>query len=423
MTAMETDPVLESVERIINGSTGPADAMVLRGGQEAAYWDALEADQAGEASLRGAPRDDPSRRAQPASKLRLLRFCELAAEVDARGPRTWLIRGLWPSADYGVHGAEPKAGKTWNALDMAVSVASRTPWLGALPIDTDGSVIVFSGEGGSGNIVRRTRAIADSRGVSAADLPLWICTRAPHLSSEDHLVELAAMVNDLRPALVVLDPLYLAAGGANGADLYAMGRLLERPQHICQNTDSALLVVTHYNRARDLKGAARLTGAGPAEWGRVLIGAEVVTRQTDQATGASTVLTKLTVTGGEVPDQEIRLRRFVRAVDPDDLDSALEYAVCLEDTDDKARTPTSSDLPPAAVKLLSALEAQTAPVRAPELIDWIAKEHGHGLKRETASRHLNELHRRGFADFVDQGRGVPKLWLVPTAKTESGQPS
>jgi hypothetical protein len=88
------------------------------------------------------------------------RFAEVAAEVDARGPRKWLIRGIWPAGDYGVHGAEPKAGKTWNALDLSVSVASGTPWLGAVPVDTTGPVLVFAGEGGDGNIVRRLRAIA-----------------------------------------------------------------------------------------------------------------------------------------------------------------------------------------------------------------------------------------------------------------------
>ena len=33
----------------------------------------------------------------------------------------WLIRGLWPADAYGIIAAESKAGKTWLALDLAVS--------------------------------------------------------------------------------------------------------------------------------------------------------------------------------------------------------------------------------------------------------------------------------------------------------------
>jgi hypothetical protein len=339
------------------------------------------------------------------------RFCDIAAEVDARGPRQWLIRGIWPAGDYGVHGAEPKAGKTWNALDMAVSVASGTPWLGAIPVDTQGPVIVFAGEGGEGNIVRRLRAIASARGLRADDLPIWVCTRAPHLTSVEHVAVLAHFVEQIQPALVILDPLYLAARGANGADIYAMGAVLEAPQRICQSASSALLIVTHYNRSRDLKGAARFTGAGPAEWGRVLLAAAVISRHTDTLTKATTVLVELDVTGGEIPDQTLRIRRTIAAVDPDDLDSPLTYRVDVIEGDDAS--PTLSDLAPAAAKLLEAVNAGEDAATIPHLVDWIAAKYGHGLKRPTCSTHLNKLLERGLIDCIDSGPGAghEKLWL------------
>ena len=87
--------------------------------------------------------------------LEFITFADLAREVDAAGPRRWLLRGLWPSGDYGVHAAEMKAQKTWNGVDMAVAVASGTPWLGHVPVDDPGPVLLFVGEGGRQNIVRR----------------------------------------------------------------------------------------------------------------------------------------------------------------------------------------------------------------------------------------------------------------------------
>jgi len=354
--------------------------------------------------------DDATEAPRPSFDLLPVRpFADIAAEVDARGPRQWLIRGIWPAGDYGVHGAEPKAGKTWNALDLAVSVASGTPWLGAIPVDTQGPVIVFAGEGGEGNIVRRLRAIASARGLRADDLPIWVCTRAPHLTSVEHVAVLAYFVEEIKPVLVVLDPLYLAARGANGADIYAMGAVLEAPQRICQSANSALLIVTHYNRSRDLKGAARFTGAGPAEWGRVLLAAAVITRHTDPSTKATTVLVELDVTGGEIPDQTMRIRRTIVADDPDNLDSALTYRVDILEGDEGS--PTLSDLAPAAAKLLEAVNAGEDAATIPHLVDWIAGKYGHGLKRPTCSTHLNKLLERGLIDCIDQGAGVEKLWL------------
>ncbi|WP_167759161.1 AAA family ATPase [Blastococcus sp. TF02A-35] len=355
--------------------------------------------------------DEPKRIASPAGPaLQFRTFGQLAADVDAAGPRRWLIRGIWPAGAYGVHAAEPKAGKTWNALDLAVSVASGTPWLGQHPIDTSGHVVVFAGEGGDGNIVRRVRAIATGRGITSDDMPISVCTRAPHLADDEHLAAMADHLAATRPVLVVLDPFYLAAGGADGKDLYSMGRLLEKPQHLCEHAGASLVVVTHFNRSRDLKGAARITGAGPAEWGRVLISAEVLSRHTDPTTQATTVLTSLDVQGGEVPDQTVRVRRTIRALDPDDLDSALEYRVDEPDAAESTPTAAGSDLSPAGAKLLAALDAQETPQPWGALVDHISAAHGHGLRRPTVSTELNKLRDRGLADYLDTGHGKERLW-------------
>lgn len=342
-------------------------------------------------------------------------IADLCAEVDAAGPRRWLIRGIWPAGAYGVHAAEPKAGKTWNALDLAVSVASGTPWLGQHPIDTAGPVVVFAGEGGKGNVVRRLRAIATHRGVELETLPITVCTRAPHLGDDAHMGLLERHLRGVMPVLAILDPFYLAAGGANGADLYAMGKLLERPQLLCEATGAALIVVTHFNRSRDLKGAARITGAGPAEWGRVLISASVVSRSTSDDL-ATTVLTELDIQGGEVPDRSIRVRRVIRADDPDDLDSPLTYSVDEPDhasQGDYSPSSSPSGTPgvgPAATKLLEALDAQTDPAPIADLVDHVVATHGHGLKRPTCSTELNKLRGLDLADYLDAGPGKERLW-------------
>ena len=322
------------------------------------------------------------------------------------------IRGIWPSGAYGVHAAEMKAQKTWNALDLAVSVASGTDWLGAFPVDDPGSVVIFAGEGGEAAIVRRIRAICASRGLRAEDLAIIVCARAPHLSDVGHMAIFAEQVETTEPRLVLLDPLYLSLGGSDGRDLYGMGQVLERPQIVCDSLGVSFVVVTHFNRGGK-SGANRISGAGPAEWGRVLIGAEVKSRHTDPDTKTTTVVTQLDVIGSEVPDQVFRIKRVIAAEDPDDLDSPLSYDIETETVSDD-----TNDMPPARRKLLDALRAAAGPRTVSQLVDWIAAEHGHGLRRETSSRELNALAREGLADRIDAGHGGAAEWMTTDRRKE-----
>ena len=63
------------------------------------------------------------------------------ARVQAAGPPTWLIQGVWPRDAYGVFAAEDKAGKTWAMLDLACSVAAGVPWLGHFACPPSGPVL------------------------------------------------------------------------------------------------------------------------------------------------------------------------------------------------------------------------------------------------------------------------------------------
>lgn len=192
---------------------------------------------------------------------------ELCARVDAMGPRRFLVRGLWPHGAYGIHGAEPKAGKTWNALDLAVAVASGRRFLGHFEVDTTGPVLVFAGEGGAGSVVRRLRAVCEAADVRLEDLPIVVCTRAPHLADVVHLAEMQAAVERITPVLVVLDPLYLSARGVRPGDLTGMGELLERPQRLCEAAGASLVVVDPLQPRRGPEGLSTVHGGRPGRVG------------------------------------------------------------------------------------------------------------------------------------------------------------
>jgi hypothetical protein len=355
--------------------------------------------------------------APPASANRDLTFhplAEVAKEVDAAGPPRWLFKGVTVAGDYGLLSAEDKAGKTWATIDAAVSCAAGLPWLGEFACEDSGPVVVFFGEGSRRKAVRRIRAVAASKGLTreqADALPIVLSFRAPKLSNLAHLELIREALAGYVPKLVIIDPLYLAAGGAKGSDLYSMGELLQNAQHVVQEAQASLMISHHWNKGGTGDGHDRASGVGPGAWGRFLISVGVKSRRTDQETGESTVCQKWSLRGDEIPDTEIGLIRRVREERPGDLSSAMRYSVQRDDNTVTSRR--QDDLSPADRKLLEAMQAAQQPESVAQLVDRIVARHGHGLRRETCSRALNRLAGAGLADQIAPERaGQPAQWFL-----------
>lgn len=334
---------------------------------------------------------------------------ELLARVASLGEPRYLFAPVWPEDAYGVLAAEDKAGKTWAAVDAGLSVATGTPWLDSFPAETPGPVLLFAGEGGERNIARRLLAVAESRDVAdPAGLPIRVCTRVPHLSNRQHLFRVWRELDKHPPRLVILDPLYLAARGANGSDLYAMGEALEGIQRVCQQAGAALMVVTHFNKTGDGKGARRITGVGPGAWGRVLATAHVEHRHTDPATRASDAILCWQYVGGEIPDTRLRMRRRVWADDPDRLGSPLHYQTEAL-PDDQADHDDTAGLSPAARRVQAILGGSDRPLTVPEIGDRLANT-GRPLKKRTIQQALRDLDQAGHVDSLDAGPRGQLAW-------------
>jgi hypothetical protein len=279
----------------------------------------------------------------------------LLVRVDEAGTPKFLVRHVMAVGDYGMFAAEFKAGKTWAMTDLGVSVASGTPWLDIFDIETKGPVLFFAGEGGPRKIARRFRAVCESRGIDPADLPIRICVRVPHLTSEAAMLLVEQEIEQHRPVLVIIDPFYLAARGARGSDLYEMGSHLEGIQLLCQRYESALLIAHHWNKTGEGKGAKRMSGAGPDAWGRVLISAAVVSRDADRDTQGSSVVLDLDFQGDEIAEMTTRIRRRVWTDEPGDLGSAMHYEVTKLESNEFPDDPSHLGLRPAAIRVLNVI--------------------------------------------------------------------
>lgn len=132
----------------------------------------------------------------------------IAAIELADGAQRWLVQSLWSDQAVGFIGGSPKSCKSWFGLDLAVSVASGTACLGRFEVARKGPALVYLAEDSLDQVRRRIEGLCRHRGLDIGQLDLHVVT-APsvRLDLEDDQRRLAATLQQLRPALLLLDPL------------------------------------------------------------------------------------------------------------------------------------------------------------------------------------------------------------------------
>lgn len=193
----------------------------------------------------------------------------LAADLEPfREEQRWLIEGLWAEQGVGILGGEPKLGKSWLALDAAISVASGTPCLRRFAVPRAGPVLLYAAEDALHVVRQRLDAIAAVAGVALRDLPLHVIT-APSIRLDvacdrDQLRE---TIVDIAPRLLVLDPFIRmhridenVAGDV--APLLAYLREIERELGV------AVLLVHHARKGGGSRAGQALRGSSDLHaWG------------------------------------------------------------------------------------------------------------------------------------------------------------
>lgn len=91
-------------------------------------------------------------------------FTLLSTEI---APPKWLIENIWTDESVGFVAGEPKGGKTWAALDMALSIASGKSCFGKFQPQRLGHVLYMAEEGKTDEIRRRLHLLAAGKQIEA----------------------------------------------------------------------------------------------------------------------------------------------------------------------------------------------------------------------------------------------------------------
>ena len=187
---------------------------------------------------------------------------------DRPQQQRWLVEELWCRQAVGMIGGEPKCGKSFLALDLAVSVAAGVPCLRRFETDQPGPVLMFAAED-AGHIVRtRLQGIARAAGarfetldIAVIDVPVL---RLDHRNDRKRLEE---TVERIRPRLIVLDPLVRLHGVDENA-VADIAPILGFLRDLQRRFGTAILLVHHSRKSGATRPGQALRGSSELHaWG------------------------------------------------------------------------------------------------------------------------------------------------------------
>lgn len=192
-------------------------------------------------------------------------------------PPEWLIEGIVPAGGLiGLYGA-PGAGKSFVAIDMALSVATGDAWQGHKV--ERGNVVYISAEGGTG-IGKRVLAWLVTHGIEPHEAKIaWLIESIPiHADSEQMATLMNRIVDeiDIRPSLVVVDTLARCFDGDENQQ-EDMGRFIAGIDTLRHDLGAAVMIVHHTRLGGDReRGNTAFRGAADAMMALSHEGAEIM---------------------------------------------------------------------------------------------------------------------------------------------------
>jgi replicative DNA helicase len=190
------------------------------------------------------------------------RFAPITSADFARGDYRleWLVRRLLTRNQPTIVGGPRKSLKTSLLVDLAISLASATPFLNTFQVYHRMRTALLSGESGEAVLQETARRVCAARGLDLANLDVLWGLQLPQLASPQHLDALRDGLRQHGVEVAVIEPLYLCLlAGAYGqqidpANMFEMGPLLLAVAQTCLSVGCTPILGTHSKKYQAVRG-------------------------------------------------------------------------------------------------------------------------------------------------------------------------
>lgn len=192
----------------------------------------------------------------------------------------WLVEGAIQGGGNGFIIAHPKSGKSWMALDLALSLAGKVPFLG-MDVPQQRRVALLSREDASGLTAWRMKHLLQRKGILSDLDNLLVNTRhqMPYfrIESDECMRTVCKELADFGPDLIILD-VFNVIHDAEENDNTGMRKVMNRLSELQERTKSAICVAHHYSKnggsgslISKCRGASSIMG-----WAEWVMGIEIL---------------------------------------------------------------------------------------------------------------------------------------------------
>ena len=185
----------------------------------------------------------------------------------------WIVDRIIQRGASGFFAANPKVGKSWSALGLALSLALGRPWLG-FSVQRVRTALITR-EDAPGLTRWRMWRLLRGLGETEAELADWLYINSREqskqfkLANPEQLAAMTAALQHFRPEVVILD-VFNVMHSTEENDNSEMRKILDRVEAIRNDIGCAFAIVHHFGKDKERRLTERMRGAsataGFAEW-------------------------------------------------------------------------------------------------------------------------------------------------------------
>lgn len=237
----------------------------------------------------------------------------------------WLVDGIIQRGANGFIVSAPKAGKSFQAANLALSLALGLPWTG-FTVFQRAKVALISREDNPGLTRWRLGRLLLGLGKTQAEADEWLYVNSKDQSPQfkldmpEQVTEMMTALRQLKPEFVILDVLNVMHGKDEN-DNTDMRLILDTAEMISREFRCSVCILHHFNKEKDGRLTEKMRGssaiAGFAEW---IIGIRMQSDRPDERVrimefdskaSAPHAPVKYTVNGEDDSAQGLRIERWV----------------------------------------------------------------------------------------------------------------
>lgn len=182
-----------------------------------------------------------------------------ADALQPQPPISWVVHDLVSTGSLGVVVGPPGTKKTYALLDLGVCVALGKAWLEMGT--TQARVLIIDEESGERRLARRLGdTLRGHFGDDATPLDYISLAQFNLLEPGDGAL-LHALVEALEPGLVIVDALVDIMPGGDENAVKDVQPVMQRLRKIAEETQAAILLIHHTNKAGSYRGSSAIAGA------------------------------------------------------------------------------------------------------------------------------------------------------------------